>query len=97
MIKDTGEVELIRSAVTCAAEAFNTVRPMMKPAVSERELAAKLDYRMALAGADGPAFDTLVASGPNSALPHAPLTGRSIAETDMVVIDFGAARNGIPF
>jgi Xaa-Pro aminopeptidase len=93
-VKDTGEVERIRAALRCAASAFEAVRGTVKAGVSEREIAAELDYRMMLAGADGPAFDTVVSSGANSAMPHAPLTDRIVADGDMVVVDFGAVLNG---
>ena len=92
--KDPREVHLIRDALHCAGVAFSEVLPLVKPGVTERELAAQLDYRMMLAGADGPAFDTVVASGPNSSLPHAGITDRVLAPGDLVVIDFGARKNG---
>lgn len=94
MLKDASEVASIRSALECASEAFEHVLSQVRPGLTERELAAEFDYRMTLAGADGPAFDTVVASGPNSALPHAPLTDRAIAEGDMLVMDFGARKDG---
>jgi Xaa-Pro aminopeptidase len=93
-IKDAGEIELMRAAVRCAAEGFEAARALVRAGVSEREIAAELNYRMTLAGADGPSFDTIVSSGPNSALPHAPLTDRTVGEGDLVVIDFGAKLNG---
>jgi Xaa-Pro aminopeptidase len=93
-VKDTGEIERIRAALRCARAGFEAVRTMVRAGVSEREIAAELDYRMTLAGADGPAFDTIVSSGPNSAQPHAPLTNRPLADGDLVVIDFGAKLNG---
>ncbi len=92
-VKDASEVELIRAAVGCASEGFAAVRAMMTEGIRERELAAELDYRMALAGADGSAFDTVVASGPNSSLPHSPLTDRTLATGDLVVVDFGARKD----
>lgn len=94
MVKDAGEVDLIRAALVCAAEGFDRILGRVKPGISERELAAELDYRMTLAGADGPGFDTVVASGGNSALPHAPLTDRKIEDSDIVVMDFGARKEG---
>ncbi|MCG2795678.1 MAG: aminopeptidase P family protein, partial [Actinomycetia bacterium] len=92
--KSQGEVRLIREALHCAARAFGEVFPLVEPGITERELAAQLDYRMMLAGADGPAFDTVVASGPNSSLPHAGITDRALAAGDLVVIDFGARKSG---
>jgi len=92
--KDPGEVMLIKAALRCAAEAFEHVRPMIAPGIKEREVAAELDYRMMMAGADMVAFDTVVASGPNSALPHAGITDRVIEDGDLVVVDFGARKDG---
>ncbi|MBU4403596.1 MAG: aminopeptidase P family protein, partial [Actinobacteria bacterium] len=86
--------DLITGAIHCACVAFGRARHMIRPGVTERELAAELDYRMMLAGADGPAFDTVVASGPNSSLPHAGITDRILAPGDLVVIDFGAVKDG---
>lgn len=94
IIKDAQEVASIKVALECAARGFNEVAGLIKPGITERALAAELDYRMMLAGADGPAFDTVVASGPNSALPHAPITDRVLAESDLVVVDFGAVKEG---
>jgi Xaa-Pro aminopeptidase len=62
--------------------------------VSERQLAAGLDYRMMSAGAEKPAFDTVVASGPNSSMPHAGITDRVLENGDLVVMDFGALADG---
>jgi len=92
--KDGGEIELIRAALGCAGSGFEAIRTMVRAGCSERNIAAELNYRMTLAGADGPAFDTIVSSGPNSALPHAPLTDRPLSEGDLVVVDFGAKRDG---
>lgn len=93
-VKDEGEVELIREAVGMAGRAFEEVLPFVRGGVSERELAAELDYRMVKAGADGRAFDTVVASGPNSSLPHAGITDRRLRDGDLLVVDFGAVRLG---
>jgi Xaa-Pro aminopeptidase len=92
--KDPAEVALIEAALRCASVAFEQVRPMIIPGVTERDVAAELDYRMIKAGADMVAFDTVVASGPNSALPHAGITDRGIDEGDLVVVDFGARKDG---
>jgi len=92
--KDESEIESIRAATECARAAFAQVLPLVKQGTPERQLAAELDYRMMLAGAESPAFDTVVASGPNSSLPHAGVTDRVLAAGDLVVMDFGACRNG---
>ena len=93
-LKEPDEIEAIRAAVEPAEKAWETLLPMIQPGVTERQLAAALDYRMISAGADKPAFDTVVASGPNAAMPHAKVTDRRLAEGDLIVIDFGALKNG---
>ena len=94
MCKDEVEISLIHQALECASRAFGQIVPLIRPGVTEREIAAELDYRMMLAGAEGPAFDTEVASGPHSSMPHASFTDRVLSEGDLVVIDFGVRRNG---
>ncbi len=94
VVKDEGEIELIRAAVRCATAGFEALLAELGPGRTERELAALLDYRMVLAGADSPAFDTVLASGPNASLPHAPVTDRALRAGEEVIIDFGASRRG---
>ncbi len=62
----------------------------MRPGVQERDLAAEFEYRMKKLGADGAAFETIVASGPRSALPHARASSKSLQENDLVIFDLGA-------
>jgi Xaa-Pro aminopeptidase len=93
-IKEPAEIDAIRGAVACARHAWETLLPMIQPGVSERQLAAGLDYRMMSAGAEKPAFDTVVASGPNSSMPHAGITDRVLENGDLVVMDFGALADG---
>ena len=57
--------------------------------MTERELAMTIDWRIREAGFERPAFETIVASGPQAALPHARPTGRTLTEGDLVVLDFG--------
>jgi Xaa-Pro aminopeptidase len=61
---------------------------------TESEFAADLEYEMRRRGSDGPSFETIVASGPNSAMPHARPSARRIDEGDLVVVDFGATIDG---
>ncbi len=94
VVKDAGEVRSIKAALGCALKGFAALLEKISPGMSERELAAELDYRMALAGADSPAFDTIVGSGPNSSQPHAPISDRRLEPQDLVMIDFGALKAG---
>jgi Xaa-Pro aminopeptidase len=74
--------------------ALAEVLPQIKPGMSERGLASLLDHTMALLGADRPAFDTIVASGPNGAIPHHAPTDRELTRGDLVTMDFGALHDG---
>jgi Xaa-Pro aminopeptidase len=93
-IKEPVEIDAIREAIRCAAFALGEILPLVKPGSTERRIAAELDYRMMLEGAEGPSFDTIVASGPNSSRPHAGVTDRTLEEGDLVVLDFGARSGG---
>jgi Xaa-Pro aminopeptidase/Xaa-Pro dipeptidase len=67
---------------------------MIRPGIREQEIAIELDYRMRLKGAEQASFETIVASGANTALPHATPGNRRIAEGDCVMIDYGAVWGG---
>jgi Xaa-Pro aminopeptidase len=89
-IKDPSELELLGTACRITDQAFADVLPQIRPGLSERALAAALDHRMAELGAERPAFDTIVASGPNGALPHHEPSGRPLRRGDLITMDFGA-------
>lgn len=93
-VKDEEELAAIRRAAGVAERAFREVLAEVRPGIAERDLAAELEYRMRRAGADGPAFDTIVASGPRSALPHGRAGERRLAPGDFVTFDFGARVDG---
>ena len=93
-IKHADEITKIKKAQKIALAAFEKLKPEIVIGATERALAAKLEYLMKLEGADTVAFETIVASGPNSALPHATVTDRKIKSTDAVIIDFGARVDG---
>lgn len=93
-VKDDGEIELIRSAVNVAAHAFGKSFSMLKSGCSERAFASELIRRTIMSGAEGTAFDIVVASGERSSLPHATFTDREFMTGDVVVVDFGAVVNG---
>lgn len=93
-VKTAEEVARMREAARIAAEALGAVREMIRPGVREREIASELEYRMRLAGAEGAAFETIVAAGVNAALPHAAPGSREIAVGDCVTVDCGAVAAG---
>jgi Xaa-Pro aminopeptidase len=94
MVKDPGELEKIEVACRLTDAAYAEVLPQIRPGMSERGLAILLDHTMALLGAQRPAFDTIVAAGPNGAIPHHAPTGRELAPGDLVTMDFGALHEG---
>jgi Xaa-Pro aminopeptidase len=89
-IKDAHEVSLIRRAAQITDAAYEAVLPKVKPGMSEKQLALMIDSAMRSIGADREGFDTIAASGPNSACPHAHPTDRILQAGDMVKMDFGA-------
>ena len=92
--KDESEVACIRKAAHIAADALKSVLPIIKAGVSERDIALELEYRMRKGGADKVAFDTIVASGPRGALPHARAGAGKLKSGEAVVIDYGAVYKG---
>ena len=94
MVKDASEIALLATACRITAQAFADVLPRLRPGLSERALAGELDHRMAELGAERPAFDTIVASGPNGAIPHHAPSDRPLRRGDLVTMDFGACYAG---
>lgn len=96
LTKDHLEKDRLRGAAALAAKAFEDLIDAGELAVgrTEREVAADLEYRMRLGGAERPSFDTIVASGPNSAKPHHGAGDRVIEHGDLVTLDFGAHDRG---
>lgn len=93
MVKDAGEVARIEAAAAVADAALASVAPGMV-GMTEAELALELDFTMRRLGASGSSFDTIVASGPNGAKPHARPSDRVIGLHELVVVDFGAVVDG---
>lgn len=94
MIKTAEEVERIRRSVRTNSAAFDAAVKKIKPGMSESQLAAELEYQMRRRGAEKPAFDTIVASGPRTALPHAQPTGQRFRDRELILIDMGATQEG---
>jgi len=92
MIKSPAELELIRRSVQTNSLAFETVTARVKSRTSESDLAAELEYRMRRLGAEKPSFETIVAGGERSALPHAQPSAARLA--GLVVVDMGAFQEG---
>src|SRR4029077_10321738 len=94
MIKSPAEIDLIRKSVKVNSEAYGRTMKRIRLGMRERDVAAGLEYQMRMFGADKPPFDTIVAAGPRSALPHAQPTGRQLEANDLLLIDMGACLNG---
>ena len=88
--KDRQEVATIRRAVGIAQEAFRLTTGKLRPGMTEREVALRLERTMEDLGADAPAFPSIVAAGERSSLPHAAPTSRRIRRGDAVLFDWGA-------
>jgi len=92
--KDPSELELLATACRISSQAIADVFALIRPGLTERQLAAALDRRMVDLGAERPAFDTIVASGPNGAVPHHAPTDRPLRRGDLITMDFGALYGG---
>lgn len=95
MIKDAQELDLMRRAVGIAERAVLATLATIRVGQTEREIGAELVVQTLRAGSDADLpFAPIVASGPNSALPHATLSDRAIQHGDLITLDWGAAKNG---
>jgi Xaa-Pro aminopeptidase len=93
-VKDKSELRAIRAAVDITDEVFDQLIPELRIGSVERKVAAKISFAYKILGADGDSYDPIVASGPNSALPHAVPSDREFQDGDFVVMDFGALYQG---
>ncbi|MCP4570252.1 MAG: aminopeptidase P family protein [FCB group bacterium] len=92
--KDKFELESIKGAVAISDEAFERILGYMRPGLTEKEVAAELEYQMKMLGAEKQAFDSIVASGYRSAMPHGVASIKKLKKGDLVTLDFGAVVNG---
>lgn len=92
--KDPHEVALVRTAIHRAEEAFRELRKHLRPGITERQAGLRLEWLMRERGARRAAFDIIVASGRNGAMPHASVSERMLRNGDLVTIDFGAEADG---
>jgi Xaa-Pro aminopeptidase len=94
MIKSDDEIARIRRSVLTNSEAFEKTARSIGAGVSESAIAAELEYQMRRLGAEKAAFETIVAIGPRSALPHAQPTARKLGNDELLLIDMGACQQG---
>jgi Xaa-Pro aminopeptidase len=94
MVKSEEEIARIRRSVIVNSQAFEQAARRVRVGMSEGDLAAELEYRMRRLGAEKPSFETIVAGGARSALPHAQPTSAKLAGGQLVVVDMGATVDG---
>ena len=94
VVKDAGELASLREAARRLSGIAARARDFVQSGRTEMAVAALVDAAIREAGFERPAFETIVASGPNSALPHARPTSRMLADGDGVVLDFGGIYDG---
>ena len=94
IVKSQDEIENLAKAQEIADQAFMELLKVVQPGMTERRVAAELEYICAKLGSEGPSFETIVGSGPNGAMCHAVPGDRKLQEGDLVVVDFGCLHNG---
>jgi len=92
--KDQVEIERLQQVASVASASLIAVLPRLVPGVSEQEIARELEFEMRRRGADGRAFDFIVASGERGAMPHGRASEKPIRSGELVTIDFGALCDG---
>jgi Xaa-Pro aminopeptidase len=89
-VKDADELARMRQSARLISDVWTASVRHIKPGISELAVAADIERRMKLQGASGPSFETIVASGPRSAWPHARPTPKLLRKNELVVLDQGA-------
>ncbi|MFL7810342.1 MAG: M24 family metallopeptidase [Anaerolineae bacterium] len=92
--KDKAELASLRAAIACADEAFAHLCTVLRPGMSEREVAWELEQHMRQHGASATSFELIVGSGPNGAMPHATAGERVLRAGEPIVMDFGCVVDG---
>ena len=92
--KDAHEISTLRAAARLLSQVVPEALAAIRAGYTERQIAAQVDWLLREVGFERPAFETIVASGPNSALPHARPGGRTLRAGDTVVLDFGGVYDG---
>jgi Xaa-Pro aminopeptidase len=94
MVKDGGELALMSRAAELGCSLFEAMLPRIESGMTEVALAAKLEFEARKRGAEGMSFETIIASGARSALPHGRATGAKLPRKGFVTLDFGVILNG---
>lgn len=94
LIKSDEEIEIMQAAAKIADDAFNHILNYIKPGRTELDVSNELEFFMRQAGATASSFDTIVASGYRSALPHGVASNKTIEAGELVTLDFGALYEG---
>jgi Xaa-Pro aminopeptidase len=93
-IKSAEEIDFIKAAQRIAEKSLTELLPEIKPGLTEREIAAKLEYYMRKNGSDGVSFDTIALAGKNTSKPHGVPSDYAVRDGDFVLLDFGATKCG---
>jgi len=94
MVKDEDELALMKEAALLGCQLFEQIVGVMRPGMREIEVAAELEHQARLLGAEGMSFETIVASGARSAMPHGRATVAPLPRRGFVTLDFGIILNG---
>ncbi|MDO4744134.1 MAG: aminopeptidase P family protein [Clostridia bacterium] len=94
MVKNEAELKIMARAEEICCRAFERILEFIKPGVSEKTIAAELEYYMKQEGGEGTAFDTIAISGARCSLPHGVPTDKKIEKGDFVTMDFGCVLSG---
>ncbi|MBQ7040089.1 MAG: aminopeptidase P family protein [Clostridia bacterium] len=93
-VKDEDEIESLKKAAQIAEISFENTLSFISAGKTEQEIAAYLNYQMAINGGEKPSFDTICISGTNTSLPHGRPTAKKVNEGEFLTLDFGCVYNG---
>ena len=94
LVKQPHELELLKHAISITDQTFAYICDWIQPGMTEKDVQWEILRKMVELGADGTSFESIVASGPNSSMPHAHASGRQIQAGELITIDMGARYKG---
>lgn len=94
IVKDEAEIDLIKKSAAIADQVFSHILGFIRPGISEIGVAAEMEHHMRRLGAEGPSFETIVASGKRSSMPHGVASEKIIEAGDVITLDFGTIYKG---